>query len=376
MARLVVSPDAIVRVQRGTLIAHNGHAPHPPVGLADSRAIAILGMFASPTDPATLRPRVAPSGQEFFDGLVATLQRAGILVEADALAAGDAAEDARTLQKQLGLLARVLADLAADCAALAPEALRGIALQDGLGVPQRLEAVVRAVGDLRGRVIEAADFAARERLQELAATGRLHDAMLHIGAGGHHLPGWINIDAHPADLALNVGRPLPFADGTARFIFASHVLEHLYYPAPALRFLADCLRVLKPGGRIRLIVPDIERYIRAYADGDQAFFDARREIWKDLPAGRTLLEEFLTYAGAGPDPAAFLDSHKYAYDYPTLQRMLERAGFVNIERSEYMASSQAELRVDDASAVAGASAAGRHYSLFVEAVRPLEPARP
>lgn len=376
MPRLVISPDAIVRLQRGVLVAHNGHARHPPVGLGDGGALSALRMFAAPADPAVLRARVPPAGQAGFDRFIATLQQAGILVEADVPADRDAADDACTVQQQLGLLAQTLADLAADCAALDPEALTGLAAQDGIGVPQRLEAIVRAVGDLRDRVATAADSAASDRLRQLDAEGRLQDAMLHIGAGGHHLPGWINIDAHPADLALNVGRRLPFADGTARLIFASHVLEHLYYPAPALRFLAECLRVLRPGGRIRLIVPDIERYIRAYADGDQAFFDARRGIWQGLPAGRTLLEEFLTYAGAGPDPAAFLDGHKYAYDYATLHRMLERAGFVGVERSDYMASMQAELRVDDASSVAGASAAGRHYSLFVEAVRPVASSLP
>jgi predicted SAM-dependent methyltransferase len=371
--RLVISPDAIVRLQRGAFVAHNGRARHPPVELTDGGALAALRLFAAPSDPAVLRARLAPDGQAGFDRFVATLRQAGVLIDADAPGTAGM-DDCQAAQQQLGLLARCLADLAADCAALSPQSMSQLAARDGLSVPQRLEAVVRAIGELRAAVARAVDAAAVEQLREMGKQGRLQDARLHIGAGGHRLPGWINIDAHPAELALNVGRRLPFADATARLIFASHVFEHLYYPATALGFLAECLRVLQPGGRIRLIVPDIELYIRAYAGNDQAFFDARRGIWQDLPAGRTLLEEFLTYAGAGPDPAAFLDSHKYAYDYATLHRMLVRAGFVEIERSAYMASAHAELRVDESSSVAGASVAGQHYSLFVEAMRPVAPA--
>jgi SAM-dependent methyltransferase len=206
---------------------------------------------------------------------------------------------------------------------------------------------------------------------ELRGTGLLEDLKLHVGAGSRRLPGWVNIDVYPAELALNVNRGLPFADGSARVLFASHMLEHLYYPDEALRFLAECRRVLRPGGRLRLVVPDLERYVRAYAEHDDAFFADRRRTWHGLPEGRTHLEEFLSYAGAGPDPASFLDSHKYGYDFATLSRLLELAGFEDVRRSSFMGSDLPELQVDEQSAVAGATSDGRHYSLFVEASAPV-----
>jgi hypothetical protein len=53
-----------------------------------------------------------------------------------------------------------------------------------------------------------------------------------------------------------------------------------------------------------------------------------------------------------------------------LSRALERAGFVDMQRSEFNASEHPELRVDENSEVAAAHHGGRHYSLFVEARKP------
>ncbi|MDE2219133.1 MAG: hypothetical protein KGJ52_02035, partial [Gammaproteobacteria bacterium] len=61
------------------------------------------------------------------------------------------------------------------------------------------------------------------------------------------------------------------------------------------------------------------------------------------------------------------ESHKYGYDFETLQRVLNDAGFVSVIESGYMASEHMALRVDEISAVARATYGQRHYSLFVEA---------
>jgi hypothetical protein len=126
--------------------------------------------------------------------------------------------------------------------------------------------------------------------------------------------------------------------------------------------------VLSPRGRFRVVVPDLERCLRAYAEDDRAFFEDRREVWSWWPEARTRLEGFLSYAGAGPRPGHFLDAHKFGYDLETLEHALGQAGFTRVERSDYMESADPVLRVDHASLVAGASSGGRHYSLFVEAL--------
>jgi predicted SAM-dependent methyltransferase len=167
---------------------------------------------------------------------------------------------------------------------------------------------------------------------------------------------------------LEWGLPLP--DSSARYVFLSHLLEHLFYPAQSHRLLDEICRVLQPGGIVRIVVPDIEQCINAYVTNDQAFFADRGKHWTWLPDDTTRLERFLSYAGVGPNPQHLFDSHKFGYDFETLQRCLTRAGFVNIRRCQYQTSEHEALRVDHASANANAQHAGGHYSLFVEAEAP------
>jgi SAM-dependent methyltransferase len=66
---------------------------------------------------------------------------------------------------------------------------------------------------------------------------------------------------------------LPFPDGDFDAVYHSHVLEH--FPREgALRFLREAVRVLRPGGIMRVVVPDLEQIARVYLDklvqGDEA----------------------------------------------------------------------------------------------------------
>jgi predicted SAM-dependent methyltransferase len=208
------------------------------------------------------------------------------------------------------------------------------------------------------------------QLAALAVPAGARELMLHIGCGKNPLPGWINIDVFPAPLAMNVQWGLPFAPASTRYVFVSHLLEHLFFPRDVKPFMAELRRVLTPGGVVRLVVPDIEQCIEAYVKNDAAFFGNRREAWPWWPANPTRLEDFLAYAGAGAEPAYLFESHKYGYDFETLARVLADAGFTGIVRSSYMASVHPGLRVDQVSSVASATYGGRHYSLFVEATNP------
>lgn len=368
MTALVVSPDATVRFLRGHAVLHNAHLPATPLRTMDADVLAVLLKFASPANPADLRLTLRPDRRTDFDELIVALTGAGMLVDAR-MPDGARPREVRAAlwQRQLGLLANATAEIAADLAALGPTVLPGTDELDGLGLEHRLEALLTALDAMRQRLAAVREPLLRQQLDGLRADGLLDDLKLHFGAGAGKLSGWVNIDVYPAELSINVNRPLPFADASARVVFASHILEHLYYPGEALRFLGECRRVLASGGHIRLVVPDIEKYLRAYVERDERFFADRRKTWIRLPEGRTLLEEFLSYAGAGPEPAAFLEAHKYAYDFPTLERALRQAGFDHVERSTFNGSELPELRVDAVSEVAHAATDGHHYSLFVEA---------
>jgi predicted SAM-dependent methyltransferase len=89
---------------------------------------------------------------------------------------------------------------------------------------------------------------------------------LNLGCGQRFHPAWTNLDlqpAHPSVRRWDVTQPLPFADGSFDAVYHSHLLEHLPR-AQALPFLTECRRVLKPGGVLRLAVPNLEAIARLY----------------------------------------------------------------------------------------------------------------
>ncbi|WP_354256667.1 methyltransferase domain-containing protein [Bradyrhizobium sp. F1.13.3] len=186
--------------------------------------------------------------------------------------------------------------------------------------------------------------------------GRGAEIRLNIGARDTCIPGWINVDVFPAEVACNISRGLPFDDGSVRYVFMAHVLEHFFYPDEALGVLRDIKRVLRKDGILRIVVPDIRKYIAAYFRKDQVFFTRK------FGQGGTALQHLITYAGANSAPAYLSRSHKFGYDFDTLKNALVTAGFSTVVRSRFMSSAVPALRVDSAS-----RSADKRLSIFVDA---------
>jgi predicted SAM-dependent methyltransferase len=99
------------------------------------------------------------------------------------------------------------------------------------------------------------------------------DVRLHLGCGGERKAGWVNIDllGDPVDVAWNLARPLPFDSGSVVAIFHEHLIEHLPLEASD-SFMQECFRVLRPGGILRVGVPDAGRLLQSYA-GDRGYLE-------------------------------------------------------------------------------------------------------
>lgn len=90
--------------------------------------------------------------------------------------------------------------------------------------------------------------------------------MLNIGCGTSLHSAWVNLDLAPllpGVKAFDLRAGLPFADGSVDVCYSSHVLEHLT-AEEGVRFISEQRRVLRPGGVIRVVVPDLERIGRNY----------------------------------------------------------------------------------------------------------------
>ncbi|QDT08358.1 hypothetical protein K239x_02960 [Planctomycetes bacterium K23_9] len=99
--------------------------------------------------------------------------------------------------------------------------------------------------------------------------------LLNIGCGRCYHNAWTNIDlvaATPEVRAYDLRRGLPYQDDQFDGVYHSHVLEHLT-PDAAASMLRECARVLKPGGVLRVAVPDLEGIAREYLRTLQAASD-------------------------------------------------------------------------------------------------------
>lgn len=106
---------------------------------------------------------------------------------------------------------------------------------------------------------------------------------LNLGCGERFHPDWTNLDyapSHPEVRPHDLRTGIPFSDETFEVVYHSHVLEH-FEPTAGLHFLKECRRVLRPGGIIRVAVPDLERIARMYIEALEKAFAGDPEFeWR------------------------------------------------------------------------------------------------
>lgn len=132
---------------------------------------------------------------------------------------------------------------------------------------------------------------------------------------------------------INVTKRLPFPDQSVDAVYFSHVLEHLHLDE-GKHLLTECHRILKPGGVIRVVVPDTEHYIANYlSDRDRGKIDAcqelNRKLWfRPLSVKSGFLRQLYT-------AATDFHSHKFMYDRPFLLACMQEAGFDSVQEIRY-----------------------------------------
>ncbi|MEM1058729.1 MAG: methyltransferase domain-containing protein [Verrucomicrobiota bacterium] len=140
---------------------------------------------------------------------------------------------------------------------------------------------------------------------------------LHLGCGPIYLPGWLNTELLPLwkkDCWIDLRHGLPFPDGSVRAVYANQVLEHFTHE-DGTRLLANCHRVLRPGGALRLAVPDRFKAERAVVEKDREFFTCQL----DLPPETSLRDAAAEYLLCG-------GHHLVQYDFALLRDTLRLAG--------------------------------------------------
>ena len=116
-------------------------------------------------------------------------------------------------------------------------------------------------------------------------------------------------------------------------IFTEHVLEHLDYPVSAKRFVAECFRVLGPGGHLIVGVPDAAWVIGGYVNHDQALRGRMMRDWYGKRDDTQHVDTYLdlvNYVFRDQDDSDRYTPHLWAYDYTKLESLMTSAGFSSV----------------------------------------------
>lgn len=147
---------------------------------------------------------------------------------------------------------------------------------------------------------------------------------LNWGSGTEPPADWLNCDIKEApgvDISCDIRDGLPLEDDSIDYAASIHAFPELPYPdvEPAM---AELRRVLKPGGVLRLALPDMEKAMRAYQQGNADYFlipdDDARSI-----GGKLIVQ--LTWYGWS----------KSMYTFDFTEELLYRAGFRRVVRCKF-----------------------------------------
>lgn len=139
---------------------------------------------------------------------------------------------------------------------------------------------------------------------------------LHLGCFYKKIHGFVNVDVREdinPDVVDDCFKLNKFEHNTADLIYTSHMLEHCKR-GECKGVLQRWFDVLKPGGTLRLAVPDLEAIFEYYI------------CFKDME----LLQNHLYGSQKHP-----YDFHYIGFDFTMLSKKLSEVGFVNVRRYDW-----------------------------------------
>lgn len=216
---------------------------------------------------------------------------------------------------------------------------------------------------------------------------------LNLGCGSVRPSGWVNTDsslnAHLQRLPLvgkslsrllgtvqydggkvsymNLNKPWKYAGDSVDIVYASHLFEHLTLNSADL-FLRESYRVLKPGGVLRVVVPDLYKICRKYVDEYESG-DPEASVYLMWAINMHREGQYGTNIGifkrAILEWQGYPHQHKFMYDEYSLRKKFEAFGFRDTLSHSYGMSTYMKDAVKD---VEGTRES--YLSVYLEALKP------
>jgi SAM-dependent methyltransferase len=156
------------------------------------------------------------------------------------------------------------------------------------------------------------------------ATGETGVRRLNWGCGEYPGPGWINSDIKQTDgidISVDIRDGLPLEDASFDYVVSIHALPELPL-MDQLIALRELHRVLKPGGVLRLALPDLDKGIKAYMENDRDYFLIPDEEAASI--GGKLVTQLLWYGWS-----------RTLFTPDFAEELLKQAGFQAVQMCSY-----------------------------------------
>ena len=170
---------------------------------------------------------------------------------------------------------------------------------------------------------------------------------INLGSGSMTFSDYINIDffSANADYQADLRYPLKIEDDIIDGILTEHTLEHLTYDQ-VQSLLMECYRILKPGGKIRIIVPDVSIFVKNYClDNNDWFSKWEKRVFLDSKDASRRNRKMISKMTA----ISFVTQeygHVSCWDFETLEKFLIKGDFVDIMKLTFRKGSDKKLLRD------------------------------
>jgi len=139
---------------------------------------------------------------------------------------------------------------------------------------------------------------------------------------------------------------IPFKNDSVPNIYSSNFLEHLFFEE-SKKLLKECYRVLKPNGRIRIVVPSL----------DLEVIKMKKAIIEYENGNYEQIQKYVTCDIVGYQDK--YSNHKYMYNFIILKNILEFFGFKNVIEYKFREGEIPDVKLLDT----------RKECIFVEAIK-------
>ncbi|MFA6922784.1 MAG: methyltransferase domain-containing protein [Bacteroidales bacterium] len=213
---------------------------------------------------------------------------------------------------------------------------------------------------------------AKNKINEFIKNNKIPKLQIGTGGKSHFIDGWLNtcICDSGKTIYLDATKSFPIENNKFDYIFSEHFIEHITFEQ-AVFHLNECFRILKHGGKIRIVTPNLEALTILHNNNNiteiqKKYLENTYEMWlksNDFPKQSELFDVFTI------NNFFYSWGHKFIYDLKTLKYVINKCGFRKIKQCKIGSSEDDNLNGIETHHLDTSIEMNNYESIVVEAIK-------